>query len=128
MKVLIVDDNEELAYTLQCIVERETECRAQIANDGKNGYDAYLNFKPDVVITDIEMPGKNGFELMHAIRIHDPEIRTIYMSGDPISFRSQVEAERQKYPVTFLDKPFSFEKLKRLLSQLPCPEVLKRAS
>ena len=83
MKVLIVDDNEELAVAIRNVVERERECSAQTAHDVANGYAAYLRFRPDIIITDVEMPGQSGFDLMREIRHHDPGIRTIYMSGDP---------------------------------------------
>jgi len=117
MKVLIVDDNVELASALRSVVEKEMKCRVQTAQDGTKGYREYLSFKPDLVITDIEMPGKNGFELMKEIRVHDPDIKTIYMSGDPFSFQSLVEEEEKQYGVTFLGKPFSFERLTNLLEK-----------
>ncbi|HNR14201.1 MAG TPA: response regulator, partial [Thermodesulfobacteriota bacterium] len=53
MKVLIVDDNEELACAMSYVVERETKYHARTAPDGCRGYLTYLEFKPDIVITDI---------------------------------------------------------------------------
>jgi len=128
MKVLIVDDNEELACAMSYVVERETKYHARTAPDGCRGYLTYLEFKPDIVIIDIKMPGRNGFELMREIRTHDPAVRTIYMSGDPVSFISQIEEEERQFPVTFLGKPFSFEMLKDLLSATAEPEPLQKAS
>ena len=49
------------------------------ARDGEDGYLAYLLFKPDLVITDIQMPKKDGLELVRNIRAHNPNVRTIYM-------------------------------------------------
>lgn len=119
MKVLIVDDNKELASAMRNVVEQESRCVVQTAHDGRKGYATYLHFKPDVIITDIEMPGQNGFELMKEIRHHDPKIKTIYMSGDPFSFRPLVEQEKKQYNhVSFLGKPFSFARLARLLSDV----------
>ena len=119
MRVLIVDDNRELASAIRNMVEQEEKCTAQTAYDGVHGYAAYLHFRPDVIITDIEMPGQSGFELMREIRLHDPKIRTIYMSGDPCSFRPLVDEERKQHRyVSFLGKPFSFERLTQLLSQV----------
>jgi len=76
----------------------------------------YLLFKPDLVITDIQMPEKNGLELMTHIRMHNPIVRTIYMSGDLGRFRCQLEEEKKKFPVNLLEKPFSKIELMRLLS------------
>ena len=62
------------------------------------------------------MPGENGMELMEHIRMHDPMVRTIYMSGDLISFWSPLEEEKKRYPVSLLEKPFSKVELMGLLS------------
>ena len=117
MKVLIVDDNEVLASIIQEIIEDENY-RAMTAGNGEDGYLAYLHFRPDLVITDIRMPGKNDFELMKNIRIHNPKIRTIYMSSDSSQFRLMLEEEEQRYHAVFLKKPFPEDALIELVSNL----------
>ena len=116
MKVLIVDDNEDLASIVQEIIENENY-RARTAGDGEDGYLAYLHFRPHLVITDIQMPGKNGFELMKDIRVHNPKIRTIYMSSYLSRFRSLLEQEKKRYHASFLRKPFSKVELIGLVSK-----------
>ena len=117
MKILIVDDDQELTFTLQFMLEDEGyEVRS--AKDGQDGYWAYLEFKPDLVITDIQMPGENGLELMEHIRALNPGVRTIYMSGDLNSYLSPLEEEKKRYPVSLLEKPFSKVELMGLLSAL----------
>jgi len=108
MKVLIVDDNEALAFVLQKILEDEDH-ETRTARDGEDGYLAYLHFRPDLVITDIQMPRKDGFQLMKDIRIHNPKIETIYMTGGGLSRfrRSTLENEKTRYQASFLKKPFS---------------------
>jgi CheY-like chemotaxis protein len=86
------------------------------ATDGIEGYAAYLLFEPDLIITDIHMPGENGLKMMERIRTHDPMIRTIYMSGDMRSFRAALLEEEKKYPVCFFEKPFPLESLQQFLS------------
>ncbi len=114
MKVLIVDDNELLASAIQIMLEDEG-FDVTLAKDGKEGYQTYLDFKPDLVLTDIQMPGENGIELMQHIRAHNPAVRTIYMSGDLDSYLSPLEEETRKYPVGLLEKPFSRGDLVSLL-------------
>lgn len=106
MNILIVDDSEAIASVIQQLLENE-HYSTMTAQDGEDGYLAYLHFKPDLVITDIEMPRKNGFELMKDIRSHNPEIKTIYMSGFIDRFRSLFEEEKKRYHAVFLEKPFS---------------------
>jgi len=112
MKVLIVDDNRALADMIQETLEGDgLEVRS--AKDGVDGYSAYLVFKPDIVITDIQMPRENGLEMMGHIRTHEPMIKTIYMSGDIDPYRPCLTEEKSKYRVSFFEKPFSLESLKR---------------
>jgi DNA-binding NtrC family response regulator len=114
-KILIVDDNREFVSIIQEMLEVEGyDIRS--ASNGREGYLAYLLFKPDVVITDIQMPGKNGMELMKVIRFHDPRIRTIYMSADLSPYQSVLEDEKKTFEVNFLEKPFSKVELMKLLS------------
>jgi DNA-binding NtrC family response regulator len=113
-KVLVVDDNRLLASLIQEVLE-DDGFEVRSANDGIAGYSAYLQFKPDIVITDIQMPRENGLEMMGHIRAHDPMIRTIYMSGDIDPYRPYLKEEKKKYQASFFEKPFSIESLKRVV-------------
>jgi len=117
MKVLIVDDDEAMGALIKAMIEVEGYYRVNTARDGLDGYLSYLRFRPDIIITDIEMPRKNGIEMVSAIRAHDPEVRIIYMSGDLDRFWSLLEEEKNKYQARFLKKPFSLSELARLLSE-----------
>lgn len=117
MKILIVDDDRELAIILQVMLEEEGY-EVQLAHDSSSGYVAYLLFSPDLVITDIQMPGKNGLELMAQIRLHNPYIRTIYMSGDHTRFQSTLQEENKRYQALLLKKPFFRLELLTMISQM----------
>jgi CheY-like chemotaxis protein len=116
MKILIVDDNQDLAFLIKWMLEDEGyEVRS--AKDGMDGYSTYLLFNPDIVLTDIQMPEKNGLELIREIRCHDPDVRTIYMSGDLSQYGSPLKEEKEKYHVGVLEKPFSRHELISLVSR-----------
>lgn len=113
---MVVDDDWELTFILREILEAEGwETRS--ADDGQVGYLSFLLFKPDVVITDVYMPGKSGTEMMDHIRVHEPQTKTVYISADHKRLRSLWEEEAGKYPVAVLQKPFSRENLVNLLAQ-----------
>jgi len=70
-------------YTILC-VEDEDGIRKRLvntlkyyfkdvleANNGEDGYDLYLEYKPDIILSDIEMPNKNGIEMVQNIREND---------------------------------------------------------
>jgi CheY-like chemotaxis protein len=116
MKILIVDDNQDLAFLIKWMLEDEGyEVRS--AKNGTDGYLTYLLFNPDLVLTDIQMPEKNGLELIREIRCHNPGVRTIYMSGDISQYGPPLEEEKEKYHAGVLEKPFSRNDLISLLSR-----------
>ena len=117
MRILIVDDHEEFATGIQMMLESEGY-EVNLAKDGHEGYRSYLQFEPDLVLTDIHMPGENGLELMEHIRTHNPMVRTIYMSGDLYDFLSSIEEEKKRYPVCYLEKPFTRVELMGLVLEL----------
>jgi len=115
MKVLVVDDNEATARIIQQLITADDR-RVRTAYDGVDGYGVYLSFEPDLVITDIDMPGKNGFELIKKIRTHNPAIKAIYMSGNLSRFDSLLKEEKRRYHAGVLRKPFSMDDLIRLVT------------
>ncbi len=117
MKVLIVDDDEALAGLIKEMIKKIGIYRVKTAVNGEEGYEVFLHFKPDIILTDIQMPAKNGLEMVRDMRNHDPGIKTIYMSGNMRRFRTRLEEEKTKYKASLLDKPFSFSKLTGLFHE-----------
>jgi two-component SAPR family response regulator len=114
MKILIVDDNKSWAFIVRVMLEGEG-FEVQSASNGETGYSTYLSFKPNLVITDIQMPRMNGIELVGKIREHDRKVKTIYMSSEFNGFRSLLEREKGKFEIGLLKKPFTKEELLRLI-------------
>jgi len=116
MKILIVDDNQDLLFLIKWMLEDEGY-EVKSAKNGRDGYSTYLLFNPDLVLTDIQMPEKNGLELIKEIRCHNPGVRTIYMSGDLGQYGSPLKEEKEKHQAGVLEKPFSKNELISLVSQ-----------
>ena len=117
MKVLVVDDSKDMTDIVRMMIENNNH-QVLTANDGENGYLAYLHFQPDLVVTDIQMPGKTGFQLMTKIRNHNPSIKAIYMTGDPARFLLRLKEEKNRHQVDILCKPFSINELSMMLSKV----------
>jgi PAS domain S-box-containing protein len=81
-KVLVVDDNRDAADSLAMLVQLAGE-EVQIARDGAHAVAAALQFRPDVVLLDIGLPGMNGLEVARQLRRLDlgPGLRIVAVSG-----------------------------------------------
>jgi DNA-binding NtrC family response regulator len=113
-KILIVDDDDNIAFAVQQRLETEGY-EVRRANGVEEGYLTSLSFRPDLIITDIMMDGENGLELMKRIRKNNPNVRTIYMSGDLSRYQPDLEKEKKTHRASFLEKPFAGSDLMRLV-------------
>ena len=116
LKVLLVEDDENLSFILH---ERLTSegYEIRIAKDAAEGYSTYLRFRPDLVISDLQLPGENGVELISRIRkVSNFNVRTIYMSADLDWLESEIEKEKDRPEVNVLAKPFSAGELMELIT------------
>ena len=67
MKILVVEDELRLAEALQQIMQ-EQKYQVDVANDGNDGLDYALYGDYDVIVLDVMLPGKDGFEVVRALR------------------------------------------------------------
>jgi len=79
--VLIVDDDTDMARMLKRVLERRCPCRATVADSGERALEELDRCRPDVVLTDIKMPGFDGLALLRRTREIDPSISVILMTG-----------------------------------------------
>jgi CheY-like chemotaxis protein len=78
--VLIVDDEPSIRASLSQILA-ERGYRTRSAADGLSALDEIHREPPDILISDLNMPGISGFELLPIVRRRLPQIRLIAMSG-----------------------------------------------
>jgi two-component system, response regulator YesN len=81
--VLIVDDEPWVAYGIKQLVEWESFGYTVIgeAHNGLSALEIIMEKKPDVVLSDIRMPGLDGIKLLEHIRLHDLPSKVILISG-----------------------------------------------
>lgn len=83
-KVLIVDDFSVDRENLQKLISSHPYFSSlKIVAECENGLEALelaAKFEPDIVISDIEMPVMNGFDLARSIRTHFPKIKIVFSS------------------------------------------------
>lgn len=78
--ILLVDDEEGIRKVLKITLE-DAGYNISLASDGKAGFDTFVREKPNVVITDIKMPGIDGIELLKKIKAFEPETEVIMITG-----------------------------------------------
>jgi CheY-like chemotaxis protein len=74
LTVLVVEDDENLSEIIAETL-RVAGYEVRTAHDGLHGISSCMDCLPDVVLTDIQMPGLNGIEMMRCIRAINPASR-----------------------------------------------------
>ena len=80
-RVLVVDDDPDVAMYTRTVLERRAGCEVRELNDPRLVRATVDEFRPDVVVTDIEMPGMTGLELLAMLRAEQPELPVIVMTA-----------------------------------------------
>ncbi len=124
--LLIEDEDDERAYYRMLI---ETLGHVVIeAREGAEGLKAFRETAPDIVLTDLVMPVKEGFETIRSIKELDPYARILAMSRGGTNPAGAYLRVAQKFGASqVLAKPFSVEELSTAISQL-LPKELPVAS
>lgn len=112
LNLLYVEDEEVTRKLLSKRLERMVN-KLYIAEDGNDGYEKYLEFKPDLILTDVTMPKLSGIEMSKKIREIDSEIPIIVLSAHSES--SSLLDAIENGITGYLLKPINKEKLYALL-------------
>ena len=81
LHVLLVEDRPSTAKAMQRLLE-ENGFDVRAASDYRDALSIATTWLPDVLIADIDMPGKDGIELMKTMRQAYPDLKGIVVSGD----------------------------------------------
>lgn len=117
-KVVIVDDEPVIAEGLTKVVpwERYGCAVAAVAENGRDGLEKIEQYKPDMVISDISMPGMDGLKMIAALRVQYPDmlisILTGYRDFDYAQTAIRLGVHR------FLLKPSNMDELEEAVSSM----------
>ncbi|MDX1994521.1 MAG: pyridoxal-phosphate dependent enzyme [bacterium] len=75
-RVVVIEDNEAAARLISRLLESRKDCQVHIANDGAAGIELVKRIRPDLIVTDLMMPGVDGFQVIETIKAH-PVLRDI---------------------------------------------------
>jgi DNA-binding response OmpR family regulator len=69
-KILVADDEPNIVISLEYLLKRESYS-VVVARDGQEALDAIVREMPDLVLLDVMMPKKTGFEVCQEVRAND---------------------------------------------------------
>ena len=115
LRVLVVDDNRDAAEMLQLLLE-ESGHHVRLAYDGPAALEAALDYRPNVVLLDIGLPGLDGFEVAKRLR-QQPVLQGVVLVamtgyGQESDMQRSLHAGFDQHLV----KPVDFNKVQQLLA------------
>jgi two-component system KDP operon response regulator KdpE len=107
MRILIVDDEPQITRVLRTSLQSNGH-EVTVAQDGASALELFLKSKPELVITDLAMPGMDGIELTRAIRqLAQVPIIVLSVRNQDVSKVAALDEGADDY----ITKPFSIQEL-----------------
>jgi len=103
-RILLVDDEPGIRETLAAIL-RANHYTVEVAADGVQGFDAAMSFAPDLVISDVVMPNRNGVEMAILISRSLPKSKILLISRQAVTKEFLTNAHERGYDFPCLSKP-----------------------
>lgn len=124
-RILVIDDDASIRRLLRGVLERQGYDVVE-AEDGYEGLQRYWTEIPDVVITDMQMPGMDGLQLIMELRRTCPTAKIIAISGGQRTLN-----QARPLAQCVFEKPFQLGNfmaaVRELVSAAACP-VLSNAA
>jgi LmbE family N-acetylglucosaminyl deacetylase/CheY-like chemotaxis protein len=115
-RVIVIEDDADVALFTKTVLEKHELCVVMMIADPRQVDAAVADFAPDLVITDIELPGGSGLELINRIRQIKPGTPVVVMTAHA-SLDFAVTALRS-HADEFLTKPVTSAELVATVTRL----------
>lgn len=115
-RVLVADDEQKICKVILAVLKARG-CEAEIVSNGQEAIDRLEQVSSegtpayDIVISDIRMPGRNGYEVFSSTRKHCPQAPVILMTGFGYDPHHSIVRASQEGMSSVLFKPFDIEQL-----------------
>jgi len=121
-RILVIDDEENMRWALQKALNKDGH-KVETAANAEQGLEIIHNNQPDLVLSDVKMPGMNGMALLATLHSDNPELPVIMITG----FGSvELAVEAMKAGATdFILKPFDIDAVKLSVRRALGVEKLK---
>lgn len=116
-KILIADDEPNILISLEYLMKREAY-DVIVARDGQEAIDAILRERPQLVLLDVMMPRKTGFEVCQEVRAHEQVKDTPILMLTAKGRETDVAKGLALGANAYLTKPFSTKELVRQVREM----------
>jgi CheY-like chemotaxis protein len=114
LRVLLVDDHDDARTMMSLMLTRRHGFAVETANSGFQALEKAREFSPHIVISDITMPGMDGFEMMTEMKANNfAPFKAIALSG--LDFESEKTVSHYDVHLT---KPINFDELFATIERL----------
>jgi CheY-like chemotaxis protein len=79
--ILVVDDSSVDRRFVGGLLQRDGKYQVEFAEDGAQALSKMREMTPDMIVTDLQMPNRNGLELVTAVRMHHAQVPIVLMTG-----------------------------------------------
>jgi len=107
-RALIIDDEPDVAASLADILEL-MGLRSEVVNSWSSAPEVLSDVDPDIVFSDLRMPGKSGIAIYRELLAERPGLarRFVLVTGDMMGARAEIESLAAHLRPQLLEKPFS---------------------
>lgn len=114
-RILAVDDDPGVLHAVRRILEGPYELAS--ARSGAEALALAADFRPDLALLDVRMPGMDGYEVMHRLRADQPEADVIFATGSMTDPDALLIRAIQQGAFYFIRKPFDRQVLLTLIDR-----------
>ncbi len=107
-KILVIDDETAILDTLRILLKREG-FEVHTAIGGRDGLEKLPDIRPEVLLSDVRMPGVGGLEILLAAREMDPTLPVILMTAQA-SLQTAIRAVNEG-AFYYIQKPFANDEM-----------------
>jgi DNA-binding NtrC family response regulator len=116
--ILVIDDDPDVRQLLKTALELDRHEVVQ-AENGKEGIKRWRESRPDLVITDILMPEKDGFETLFELVSLEPKVKVIAMTGGGWRDTTDRLHDARLYGASrTIPKPFTLSEMRRIVGEV----------
>lgn len=113
-RILVIDDEKEIQQAYKTVLEK-LDCHVDIAKDGIDGLECFLNRIYDVVITDYNLDNIDSIQMLEHFQHIDAKVPIIFSSG--AADDDVIEEVMENGAFDFIPKPANVERLLMAISR-----------